>query len=699
MKTAGVGLIRAGKLLSTLVLLLVSMNAAFGQSRIGRQEIRKAQGKVVPSASHRAKATLPGSTLVFPSLQHNAEFSTRIGIVNIGSETTTVTLSFYNDAGEQALDPVSVDLDPMERYYQPVSTEPAPDVRWAMAASGGSLAGYINTVSRAQDRSMFVRASKTGEIKLYIPHIAENTDEWQTNSSIVNISEDSDANVFFDYLTGDIALEGPIKPFSQYSFDWYLDVFGGTFPEEMPYWGSLLNLTGASLAGMESFTRRAEQVYQICGLNFTANTSSKLYFSHIAKNVNYWWTGLAIESLSSVEVDVTFTPYNETGEELTSVVYRMSPNEKLVKVAGDFWNDSGVAYPEDTAWITVESSNGRLTGYELFGTLPSSGNRLLAAIHAPSKGFPALLYPHIESSDEFWTGLVALNTGDMTGELTATAYDESGKELLTEIVKADLMPKQKHVVLAGSVFSTGLPEGTATIVFSCDQPIIGFELWGDNNPQNYISGMLAEPMPALVYQEGFENVIPLQYPSSGSSDDWMIVKMPDDEDGDWGWDHASLIGFDDGSFYNERWPQIVPFGYDYLVGFYGSQQGASYLRNHELIISPVISLPESVTTLSFFSQFGWASFYSDQDTLYVTEDSLVTGPSILDHGQVLYSPTSPEVNTLPLSEEMGVVEQGFTQWYPVEIDVSAYAGKTVRFIFEINSAFEESWHIDQIEIR
>ncbi len=689
---------RTGKLLGAMVLILVCGNYTMGQSRIARQDIRKSPGRSVPG-SHQAKTITPCSTLVFPSVQHDAAFSTNIGIVNTGSETTAVTLSFYTAGGEQALEPVSVILDPMERYYDPVSPEAAPDVRWAMATSEGSLAGYVNTVSRDLDRSMFVRASKTGEIVLYVPHIAPEVNYWNTNSSFVNISESQDANVFFDYVDDSLAMTGPVKPLSQYGFEWVDDLFEGELPEGMPFWGTVWNLEGASLAGMESFSRKGSNVHQLCGLDLKPDTATKLYFPHIHVDGGYWWTGIAIENVSGAPAQVTFIPYDKDGTELENVTYEVDAYQKLVKLAQAFWTDKGLEFPENTGWIKAEIEGGRLIGYELFGTQEDAGSRLLAGINGPARGYSALLYPHIESSTDFWTGIVVLNIGTSAGELVASAYDSGGKKLITQVVNPSINPNQKLVTVVRDLFSVELPEQTAMIYLSCDQPIIGFELWGDLNPQNYMSGMLAEPMPPLVYREGFENVIPLQYPSSGSSDDWMIVKMTDDEDGDWGWDHASLIGFGDGSYFVDRWPQVVPFGYDYLVGFYGLQQGSTYLRNHELIVSPAIPLPDSATTLSFYSQFGWASYYGIPDTLYVTEDTVVTGPSILDHADVLYRPSTGDVWTLPLSQEPGVVAQEFTRWYPVEIDVSAYAGKTVRFVFEVNSSFEESWHIDQMEIR
>lgn len=682
-----------------LIYLAAGLSSVGSAERLDRNGSREPVQLQTGLKQMSTKGTSPASNRIFPSLQHNDVFSTGIGIVNVGTFTAAVTISYYTASGEEAIPATVVELDPMERYYADVGDEPVPDVAWAMATSDGALAGYVNTMSRDGNKSMFVRASRAGEIILYVPHIAPEVDFWNTNSALVNASDSQDANVFFDYVADSAAMPGPVKPNSQYAFEWVDDFFEGTFPEDMPFWGTVWNLEGASLAGMESFSRKGEGVYQLCGLDLKPDTATVLYFPHIHVDGGYWWTGLAIENVTGAPAQVTFTPYDAGGAELESVVYEVGAYEKLVNVAQAFWTDKSVDFPESTAWIKVETDGGRLIGYELFGTLGDAGNRLLAGIHAPSQGYSSLLYPHVESSEDFWTGVVALNVGTEAGTLTATAYDGAGKELVTEIVEPSLSPNQKLVTVVRELFTEELPGTTEMVLLSCDQPITGFELWGDLNPQNHISGMLAEPMPPLAYREGFENIIPLQYPSGGSSEDWMIVQMPDDADGEWGWDHASLIGFDDGSYYIERWPQVAPHGYDYLVGFYGLQQGASYLRNHELIVSPVIDLPDSTTTLSFYSQFGWASYYGNADTLYITEDTVVSGPSILDNAQVLYQPTAGEVGSLPLSAEPGVAADGFTHWYPVQIDVSAYAGKTVRFVFEVDTVFEEAWHIDEIQIR
>ncbi|NOZ12782.1 MAG: hypothetical protein GXO69_03925 [Acidobacteria bacterium] len=688
---------RLGVLLCLLSILSISAFSLNRRSRIVRM--------LRPTDRH-SKKDAGEKHLYFSLLKNGSDYVSYIGLVNIDTAAVNFTIHIMDQSGTEVVDSVTGTLDPMARYYAPVSTEQLDGVLWGEVVSDGNLAGYLNLLGRDGTRSMFVRASDTLEKQLYLPHIAPEVNYWDTYTAIMNGNRvDSEAsNVFLNYISGTKALSGPIKPLTQYWCEWATDVFPGGFPAGMPFWGKIWNNVAADksdnvLAGMELFARKGNgpdgnPIHQECGLDLSSETSSTLYFPHIDVNGKYWWTGIAIENVSTGPATVTFQPYDAGGAALTPVSYDMTASQKLVKVVQSFWTDQGLDFPADTAWIAVSTVEGRLIGYELFGTLDDAGYRLLAGINAPSGGELKLLYPHVDSSDDFWTGVAAVNIGTETASVTASAYDNTGKLLKTITISDSLAPNQKIVNTVKAFFTNdsddGPPAGTTMVVLESTQPIVGFELWGNLTPeQDYISGMLATPLPPVVFREGFE-----KDDYTGQNNVWQLWPLSDNQDTGLGWDLASLTSYGPDGTFLSMYKQSVPSGYDYIVGYFGDKN----VRNHQILVSPPITLPDNVTEASFYSQFGWPEYAEDSDAFYLTEDTVIGEGWSLDNATPLITFTKDYIQSLTLSNEPAL-DNSFTRWKKESADISAYAGKTVRFIFEINSLYGESWQVDRFRIR
>lgn len=695
-------------LLSTLV---VQAGRHTGDHRI---QVRSGQHGQPAIAVKHTKSDVPYThTIYFPLLQQDQLMTSRIGLVSLSDVAVSAQITCFALTGETVLDPLVVDLAAHGRWFDVVTDAPLADPIWCRVDATGPISGYLSMLAADQQRSVFVRATEQLEGLLYLPHIAESTQYWNTYTSLVHVEPTvtEDANPFFDYISGTVPLDGPIKPNTAFFMNWETDVFAGGFPEGMFFWGKLVtNITPsidksrATLAALELFEREGADIAQICGLDLGATTAKTLYFPHIANLQNgYWWTGVAIENVSTAPATVVFTPYDAAGTPMTPVTYEFEPSQKVVKLVEDFWEDMAQTLPGNTAWIRVDTEDGRLIGYELFGTLEAAGATVLTAVNATSTTSPNLLYPHVSENEQEWTGIVILNTGSEAATVTISARNNAGTLMGDALLPDPLAPNQKWVRLAADIFPGGLPEGTTQLVAEADQPLVGFELWGDdvepepgsNVTKNHLSGMLAGPAMPPVFRETFENILDIRYMDAGPYDGWMLVKFEDDDDGDFGWEHSTMIGYGDGSWYDEKWPQTIPQGRDYLVGFYGD----SSALNHELLVSPVIDLPADVTTLTFDSQYGWAGYYTVTDRLFVTNDIDSAPAEILDAAVLVYEPGVALVTAMERSTQPELVADDFSQWHRVELDISAFAGSSIRLLFEINSLYEESWHIDKLEIR
>ncbi len=623
--------------------------------------------------------------LYFPLAFHDNTYTSYIGLLNLTTETTNFVIHIIDKNGNKVTDDFVGTLNTGQRLYQEISDVTLDSPCWVMVSSDKYLAGYMNTISNDLQESYFYLPDTGLSKSIYVPHIAPETNYWYTYTSLINGDFSNMASPYFDYFSNLITLDYPTNPLEQYYFEWETDIFGGSFPDNMRGWGKIYTTGNATLSGMETFKVKAEDIYNVAGLSLPSELTDTLYFPHIHVEGGYWWTGIAVNNAAEISFPVTFHAIASDGTELDTVTWIIDPYSKLVKLAQNLWTDKGRDFPENTAWIKVTATEKKIIGYELFGTLESQGRRLLAGLNSPIEGHKELIFPHVESNENYWTGIAFVNIGEENATVTATAYDNDGKELLTITISDSFKPNEKYVNTVKNMFNSQVPDGTTYIKVSSTSNIVGFELWGNLTPeQDYISGMLAIPSNYIVFKEGFENSDVID----GGT--WEVVKAKDNQYSGKGWQVASKL-----SLGIETWagqfPQTPPEGSDYVVGFYGSTTAL----NHQYLVSPQIDIPLNATTLSYFYQFGWPSTAVEPCNVYITEDLNVSDGIDFTQTTLIKEYTPSFMNSLEKSSEVS----DFTVWSKENIDISSFAGKKVRIIFEINSKYQQSFHIDKIEVK
>ncbi len=434
--------------------------------------------------------------LYFPLVMEDGDMTSHIGIINPGSEAVPYTLQVIGDNGCLVYKAKSgiiagngkVWLSPLKGKVQAAC--------WISLSSTSPLAGYTSMVSRNLDRSTFLPAVDYLSDSLVVPHIAPESNYWDTKTSLVNVSSEFPVVRYLPPGDSAIDITSLNRKFAETSFDWLRDIYGGEYPESFSGWG-IISSDKKTLAGVETFRKKGENVQQFAGfvLNDESKAASVLYFPHVDVNGSYWWTGIALENVSENETELTLTPYDKDGVALEVVTFSLPANTKIVDLVQNFWITHGKEYPAATAWVKAEVGNGGLIiGFELFGTLEEKGDRLLAGVPGLSEASTGLIFPHISTDPDFWTGIAVLNTGSAPISLTVEALDDSGTVLQSEN-PSDLKPNEKWVILAGDIFASGIPAGTSQIRVHGNQPMVGFELWGNSVPeQDYMSGISAFPI-------------------------------------------------------------------------------------------------------------------------------------------------------------------------------------------------------------
>ncbi|NOY21885.1 MAG: hypothetical protein GXO70_00020 [Acidobacteria bacterium] len=435
--------------------------------------------------------------LYFPLVREDEDFTSHIGIINPTADDVLYSIQVIGDNGclvysaENGTIPGNgrIWLNPLKAKVQ------APC--WVMLSSSAQLAGYTSLVSRDLDRSSFLPAVSNLSEQLVVPHIAPESDYWDTETALVNVSDQIPVVNYLSPGEEVIALNSLNMKFGETSFDWLTDVYGGAYPETFSGWG-IISSDIPVLSGVETFRKKGEDIQQLAGfvLKDSSNTGPVLYFPHVDVQGVYWWTGIALENVSENDTELTLTPYDENGTALEAVTFPLSANSKVVDIVQNFWATNGKTYPTATAWVKAEAGNGgELVGFELFGTLEGKGDRLLAGVPGASEPVTGLIFPHVSNDPDYWTGIAVLNTGSTSCTLTVEALDNSGTVLQTENPVDLLQPNEKWVLLAKDIFTGGLPVGTTQIRVHGDEPMVGFELWGNLMPQqDYISGISAIPI-------------------------------------------------------------------------------------------------------------------------------------------------------------------------------------------------------------
>ncbi len=441
--------------------------------------------------------TLPseqsGEKLYFPYSIEKEGFNSYIGLINTSNEEETITLQYIAKEGALVLKEKTITLEPYQRHYQKVNNDEIDTDFWIMAISNNHFEGFLYIISTDKSESAMVKGLHNLKDKIFVPHIAPETNYWESYSAIANC-KNQQVNVTVDTHEGQILpLSSPDKPFTMNHFEWYRDFYNQNNIIPQHNWVTV-NSDQSTLSAYQFFKRK--DVKQFSGLTLDFEPSDTLFFPHIHVKGNYWWTGIVFVNTSDAETEATIYGYDRDGNLLDSFSINLEPYKKTVCLVQNLWEDNGRQFPNDTAWIKIKSNSPSLIGYQLFGTLPEKGARLLSGINSVTNPSNTVLFPHILSGEDFWTGIAIINASQTDGTITLAAYSDDGNPL--QSVDLNINHNEKKVFLVKDVFSGDVAEHTAYIIVSSSLPICGFELTGNLKAeengeiiqrQDYISGL------------------------------------------------------------------------------------------------------------------------------------------------------------------------------------------------------------------
>ncbi len=320
-------------------------------------------------------------------------------------------------------------------------------------------------------RLLIINLGADNHSNIYFPHAACG-DGWSTEVALINtgaIEAGGDLRAY-DNLGNQIgrAKDITLKARGRWSVGVNYSFYDADIKaDKISY---LIFRTGSkTIVGYTRFAN-SQLGYQVA-LPVNKDDNATFNVSHIASDDN-WWTGIALLNTTDATKTLPITFSDGQTKSITLVAHE----HKSLSIRNLF-NDT--AQPRINAAVIAACSG--IVGFELFGSIGDI--RQLSGISLSDKTENTIYYPHISSTDGWWTGLAAFDPAGVNRALTITPYAKDGREL-TKLTVNLAEGIKKYLNSAGAM---GLPAGTAWIQIDAASGVTGFELFG-NNGNNWLAG-------------------------------------------------------------------------------------------------------------------------------------------------------------------------------------------------------------------
>lgn len=219
-------------------------------------------------------------------------------------------------------------------------------------------------------------------------------------------------------------------------------------------------------------TNRRNYVLQI------ENSSKVYYLPHIATD-DGWNTKILLYNPGNDDVHVTFHFYQQFNDIALQRQYDphsidIAPGELIDEDLSTFFLDFT---PSNDRWLKI-ISDGKISATALF-EYESGGNIATMDFMAGPK--VDLYFPHIASTDTWWTGIAIVNVGKNENEVKLIPYKSDGTEMDDNIVNISLKGNCRYVKLVREIFDENVLSDIAYVKIEGTYPLVGYELFGTND--------------------------------------------------------------------------------------------------------------------------------------------------------------------------------------------------------------------------
>ncbi|HID97294.1 MAG TPA: PKD domain-containing protein [Thermodesulfobacteriaceae bacterium] len=422
--------------------------------------VRDENGEVVISAPLKISVGVEEQhNLYFLNVASLGAWETEICVINTNSrEEISGTFSAYDDSGTKVSREIELKLPPLARKQMTVGSYFPESYKIAylvFSSDSEDNVGYIKLYSGGLYRVAVPAASDVDHDDLFIAHIASNH-EWWTGISLLNTTVVA-REITIEFDNGEIE-KIALNPGEHRSFT--IGSLIGGLPQQDIHAARIKNAEG--IIGLELFGCG----YQLSGLLLKEDTESVIFIPHVADN-DTWWTGIVAYDPYASNDKLNIRPYSADGKELppVSVTFNFG-SQKFMSLV------NALNLSPDTAWLAIESENGGISGFELFGTTDGTQMAGYTAVGISNRSG---IFPKLEKRG--WTGIALVNTGADPTNVTLTAYEDSGTEIAHTVLTINA--HTKTVEYAEELFLEDISGATYLTYSSDSTEVVGFQLNGD----------------------------------------------------------------------------------------------------------------------------------------------------------------------------------------------------------------------------
>ncbi len=355
-------------------------------------------------------------------------------IINPFLTPVNLKINFYDDKLE-LIDTVNKMIAPMSKFeFNPLDFDLSGYNDVVILADNYLLVFSINYLNSGMS-SAYLVPHYSGN--LFIPHIAEEVDYWDTYVSLLNISPDQTTdNVVFNVEDNEYSISMPY-----YSNLINAENYLGDTVDEKKAWGELRTMSNnpfvdnpRSLSGYEIFVHNNADG---AATELTSEGHTTLFIPHIPEETDIFWTGFAIANIENTTSNLTFYFYSDSGELISEKSIILEGQSKLKGTIADL-------FPEvygKAKWGIIKSS-GNIVGIEIYGTKDAA----ICGYNLPSIAASNGFLPFILTGEDYWSGIVLTNPSTESVSVAIQLISKDGTIKSERTIAIESMQRYKAVI-------------------------------------------------------------------------------------------------------------------------------------------------------------------------------------------------------------------------------------------------------------
>ena len=382
-------------------------------------------------------------------------------IVNISNQTVNFTINYYDSSGNN-VETQNYTIEPNGKFIYNPETYNSANYPYALIEADNYVLACTKVITDSGQMASYLLYPDKG--MLYIPHIAEETDYWETEMYLSALHP-TDATVTVYKERKDYTLP-------QFFATINLEDLIGENVDEAKTWGIVESRSnnpvgGGSepLSGFEIFQHNGTDG---AAVELQSSGSQTLFIPHIPEETDIFWTGFTIVNPNDEDANLTIDLYTSAGEKVSTVNLTIPAESKLKGLASDLFGD---AYG-NAEWGIIRSDKD-IFGIELYGTVANGICGYSLPTIATTEGY----LPELITGDNLWNGIAITNPSNEDATVSISLVSSDGTVKMTKEIQLGSMERFKSVV---KDFFEGVDiESTDYIYYHSTTSVLAIEVSGD----------------------------------------------------------------------------------------------------------------------------------------------------------------------------------------------------------------------------